>query len=163
MTFNLGDLTNTDASNLPNYVIVEFNAVVGSAVADATSLDTTMHGSASGATTPDVHDYSTVQAPVVSLQKVVQGITYNGDGSATVNYVDTVTNTGGGPAYDASLTDPGAGTGKAVYSGTAAIRAAARRSSATSSSIRVPATGWRRVDRRPSPTRSRSRGEVAQR
>jgi hypothetical protein len=119
VTFNLGTLTNTDGSPQPHYVIVEFNTVVGSNVAATIgALDTTMQGSASGMTTATVNDYVTVEAPAISLQKVVEGITYNPDGSATITYVDTVTNNGNAPGYNVSLTDPGAGTGTVNYLGT---------------------------------------------
>jgi hypothetical protein len=119
ITFNLGNLTNSDGSPLPNYAIVEFNAVVGNAApATVAPLDTSMQGTASGHTTGVVDDFVSIQTPSLTLQKTVQGITYNPDGSATVTYTDTVTNNGNGPSYNVTITDPGAGTGTVSYRGT---------------------------------------------
>jgi hypothetical protein len=116
VTFSLGGLAVSGA--VPAYAIVEFNATVGNSVADKSSLTTTLTGTANGATTSTVSDFENVQAPSVSVAKSVSGIVNNPDGTVTVTYVDVVTNNGSGPAYNAVVTDPGAGVGTATYGGT---------------------------------------------
>ena len=54
--------------------------------------------------------YLTVETPTVSLAKQVESVTDSGT-TATVTYVDTVTNTGPVALYAVDVTDPGAGTG----------------------------------------------------
>jgi hypothetical protein len=118
ITFSLGNLSNKDVSELPSYAVVEFNTVVGTSVAGGTTLTSSMVGSANSTTTAAVTDYINTQAPSVSLNKQIESITYNPDGSATITYVDTVTDTGDGPAYNVAINDPGTGTGTASYTGT---------------------------------------------
>src|SRR5579859_2050863 len=107
VTFNLGTTTDNQNSTAPDYVIVEFNAVSGSGGSNPHTSDLT--GSANGGNTATVHDYVTQEAPNVTLSKQIGGVTYNADGSATVTYVDTVTNTGNQAAYQLALNDPGTG------------------------------------------------------
>ena len=117
VTFALGQLTNNDGSPLANYVVIEFNAVVGDNTADGSVLTTSMHGDANGVSTGVVTSTVDVTAPVVSLTKTIESIVYNNDGSATVTYRDIASNSGNGAAYDLVLNDPGAGTGLVTYSG----------------------------------------------
>ena len=111
VSFNLGNLTNGGGSSQPNYVIVEFNSVVGATVPANTALISAMTATSNGGTTPVVSDYADVLAPNLVLQKTITGIVNNPDGSTTVTYKDTVTNTGNAPAYNATLDDPVVGTG----------------------------------------------------
>ena len=119
VTFALGTITNPATQPGGNYAIVEFNAAVSAtATATSTPLVSTLVAGSNGQTTGTVSDFITVVAPKVTLTKTIESIVYNPDGSATVTYRDTETNTGNSPAYDVKLNDPGAGPGTTVtYTG----------------------------------------------
>jgi hypothetical protein len=139
ITFNLGNLGNGE-TGAPMYAIVEFNTIVGSAVAGGSVLSTSMTGTANGTTSSSVTDYVDTETPTVTLAKQVEGISYNPDGSATVTYLDTVTDTGGAPAYGLSLTDPGAGTGTVTDPHTHAGNSVGASSSASGSGFNATLT-----------------------
>src|SRR6202012_186503 len=110
--------TNPTTASGANYVVVEFNAVVGTnQPASATPLTTAMHGDSNSAATATVNDYITVVAPNVALSKTVENIVYNPDGTVTVTYVDVETNTGDSPAYNVRLPATGAGARTVAYAG----------------------------------------------
>lgn len=119
VTFNLGTITNPTTAAGANYAIIEFNAVVVETTpATATPLSTLMHADTNSGATPTVNDYINVIAPSVALTKTIENIAYNPDGTVTVTYMDTETNTGSAPAYKLVLDDPGAGPGTTVtYAG----------------------------------------------
>ncbi len=118
VTFNIGGLANNDHMPQANYIVVEFNAVVVDGTAGGTPLVSAMNATANSSSVSTLHDYVKVVAPDVALTKLVDDIVYNPDGTVTVTYTDTATNTGSGPAYNVRLTDPGAGVGSVIYRGT---------------------------------------------
>jgi hypothetical protein len=105
VTFNLGNLKDLSGSY---QAIVEFNAIVSATAATGTVLNTQMGASVGPVNTANANDYVNTQAPAVGLTKAITGISYSGS-TATVTYVDTVSNSSGVTAYNLSLNDVGDG------------------------------------------------------
>ncbi|MEJ0072240.1 MAG: hypothetical protein WDO24_29965 [Pseudomonadota bacterium] len=108
---NLGTVQNNDNSNVPNYVLVEFNAVVSNAAADVagTTLASTLTagGQTTAATTVNIVE------PHVTLTKTITGIN---ETTGVVSYQVTATNTGTATANNVVLDDPQASNEGAITS-----------------------------------------------
>lgn len=130
VSINLSTLSNNDGSPIGNYVIVEFNAVVGNVAANvqgAAAMATTL--TVGGATSNTVN--VSVEEPAVTVTKTVTAVD---NATGTVSYQVTVKNTGGSTAYNVVVDDPaatnesnvtfvsstGSGTGGAAQAGTTA-------------------------------------------
>ena len=100
LTFHLGTLTNNDGVATPNYVVIEFNALVKNTVAiqDATSLTST---AAVGSTNSNSVAL-TVKEPHVTISKTVESIN---QATGVVTWLVTLSNTGDTTAYDVELND----------------------------------------------------------
>jgi uncharacterized repeat protein (TIGR01451 family) len=128
VSIDLSTLTNNDGSPIGNYVIVEFNAVVGNVAANvqgAAALATSF--TVGGATSNTVN--VSVEEPNVTVTKTATAVD---NATGTVTYQVTVKNTGASTAYNVTVDDPavanegnvtfvsatGAGVGGASQAGT---------------------------------------------
>ncbi|GGF37632.1 hypothetical protein GCM10011611_50130 [Aliidongia dinghuensis] len=112
VTFNLGQINDNEGSALPDFAIVQFNAIVAN---QASNVDHTTLA-ANAAVGPEASEGSpsanatvTAEEPHVTLTKGVTSIVTSG-GVTTVTYTETLTNTGDATAYNVILDDPDAGT-----------------------------------------------------
>ena len=130
VSIDLSTLSNNDGSPLGNYVIVEFNAVVGNISANVQGAAAMAASLTVGGVTSNNVDV-TVKEPTVTVTKTATAVD---NSTGTVTYQVTVKNTGASTAYNVVVDDPaaaneshvtfvsatGAGTGGAAQAGTTA-------------------------------------------
>jgi large repetitive protein len=130
VSIDLSTLSNNDGSPVGNYVIVEFNAVVGNVAANVQGAAAMAASLTVGGVTSNNVDVS-VKEPTVTVTKTATAVDNT---TGTVTYQVTVKNTGASTAYNVVVDDPaaaneshvtfvsatGAGTGGAAQAGTTA-------------------------------------------
>lgn len=113
LTFHLGTLTNNDGVATPNYVVIEFNALVKNttAIQDGTTLTST---AAVGSTSSNSVALA-VKEPTVTITKKIESID---QATGVVTWLVTLSNTGDTTAYDVELNDsqPGGANEGAIAS-----------------------------------------------
>ncbi len=119
VTFNLGDVQNNTNSSSPNYVIIEFNAVVRNDAGNQSGTNLNTTAAIDSTTTPAVT--LTVREPAVTIEKTVTSIN---QATGEVTWQVKLTNTGNAIAYNVNLDDTLSGNLGAItglsQSGTAA-------------------------------------------
>ena len=107
ITFDLGTLRDNEGSASPDYVIVQFNAIVANASGIGTGSGQTSSLAATVSTGGNTSSAATVtvEEPNLTLTKSVTSIVTSG-GVTTVTYSETVDNTGNATAYNVALADP---------------------------------------------------------
>ncbi len=109
-TFNLSDVTNSDADANVEYIVLEFNARVMNVAANQDTPATTINNNftvfinaINKGTSANVP--VTVVEPILTLNKQLSSITGTADAGGVANYSVTFTNVGTAPAYETNFTD----------------------------------------------------------
>ena len=101
---DLSTLSNNDGSPIGNYVLVEFNAVVGNVAANVQGAAAMAASVTVGGATSNSVNVS-VEEPNVTVTKTAAAVD---NATGTVTYQVTVKNTGGSTAYNVVVDDPAA-------------------------------------------------------
>ncbi|WP_162878039.1 DUF4347 domain-containing protein [Trinickia diaoshuihuensis] len=104
VTIDLSTLSNNDGSPIGNYVLVEFNAVVGNVAANTQGAAAMAASLTVGGVTSNNVNVS-VQEPNVTITKTATAVD---NATGTVTYQVTVKNTGTSTAYNVVVDDPAA-------------------------------------------------------